>query len=150
MSVSQKKSPGKPRKQIPIVPGLFSIPSSPGEKPHLIGGKCRKCKEVVFPRQSTCPKCSSENMEEIALSRRGKVHASTVVQYPPQLYKGPMPYAVGQVELPEAVIVPGALTVDNKPVTEVVPPGTEVELIMDKFGEDADGNEILMYKFRLV
>ena len=150
MSISQEKSPGKSGKQIPIEPGLFFIPSSPQEKPYLIGAKCKNCKEVVFPKQTTCPRCSHENMEEIALSRRGKICASTVVQYPPQLYKGPMPYAVGRVELPEGVIVPAALTVDNKPVTEVVPPGTEVELIIEKFGDDPDGNEILMYKFKLV
>ena len=150
MSVSQEKNPGKSGKQVPIEPGLFSIPSSPKENPHLIGGKCKSCKEVVFPKQSTCPNCSSENMEEIALSRRGKVHASTVVHYPPQLYTGPMPYTVGLVELPEEVLIPAMLTTGDKLVTEVVPPGTEAELVIDKFGDDPDGNEVLMYKFRLV
>lgn len=150
MSVSKGKGPGKSRKQIPIEPGLFFIPSSPQEKPYLIGGRCKKCKEVVFPRQSTCPNCSHENMEEIALSRRGKVRASTVIHYPPQLYKGPTPYTIAQVKLPEDVIVPAALIANNKIVTEVVPTGTEVELVLEKFGDDPDGNEIMSYKFKIV
>ena len=54
------------------------------------------------------------------------------------------------LELPEEVIVPAILTDGDKVVTEVVPPGTEAELVIEKFGDDPDGNEILMYKFKLV
>lgn len=136
------------KKKLPLQEGLFTVPSSPDEEPRLLGSKCFACGEVVFPKQIICPHCCREGMEEIALSRRGKVYSSSVVWYPPQLYKGPIPYANAQILLPEGVLIPTILTNcgTDKPVTVE----TEVELVLEKFGEDAEGNEIVMYKFKVL
>lgn len=136
------------KKKVPLEQGLFTIPSSPGEKPHLLGSKCPACGEVVFPKQPICPNCCREGMEEIALGRRGKVYASSVVWYPPQLYKGPIPYADAQVLLPEDVLIPTILT--NCGTDKPVPIDAAVELVLEKFGEDAEGNEVMMYKFKVL
>jgi hypothetical protein len=136
------------KKKVPIEPGLFTIPSSPAEPPHLIGSKCPACGEVVFPRQIICPHCCREGTEEILLSTRGTVYSSTIVHYPPQLYTGPLPYADAQVLLPEGVLIPTVLT--NCSLEKPVEIGTEVELVLEKFGEDEEGNEVLMYKFKVL
>lgn len=136
------------KKKVPLERGLFTIPSSSGEKPHLLGSKCPACGEVVFPKQIICPNCCREGTEEIALSRKGKVYSSTVVWYPPQLYKGPLPYADAQILLPEGVLIPTLLT--NCSTDKPVAVDTEAELILERFGEDAEGNEIIMYKFKVL
>ena len=136
------------KKKVPIEPGLFTIPSSPGEEPYLLGSKCPACGEVVFPKQIICPNCTREGAEEIKLSRRGQVYCSSVVRYPPQLYKGPVPYSDAQVLLSEGVFIPTLLT--NCSTDEPVPVETEVELILEKFGEDEQGNEVMMYKFKVI
>ena len=53
------------QRQVPVAPGLFTLPSSPGEEPHLIGSKCVSCGEVFFPKQVVCGNCSGEETKEI-------------------------------------------------------------------------------------
>ena len=132
----------------PIEKDLFTIPSSPGEEPHLIGSKCTRCGEVLFPKQPICPKCSNESLSEVALGRKGRVYSSTILHYQPPLYKGPMPIPQGRVELPEGVLVPAIFTeCDTDNPLEI---GLEVEMIFGEIGEDQEGNEIVTYKFRPV
>ena len=136
------------KKQVPIEQGLFTLPSSPNEEPHLIGSKCGSCGEVFFPKQVVCGNCSAEDMKEIVLSRRGKVFSSTVLRYQPPLHKGPMPISQGRVELPEGVIVPAPFT--GCDTDETLPIGTEMEMVIEKLDEDEEGNEVMTYRFRPV
>jgi uncharacterized OB-fold protein len=137
-------------KRIPIKEGLWTVPSSPHEKPQLIGSRCPLCGEVFFPKKGSgiCTRCQSRNLEEIKLSRRGKIYSFTVVmQRPPEYYKGPVPYAEGFVELPEGVRVETLFTDCNVDDLKV---GMDVELVIEKLCEDEEGNEILAFKFRPV
>lgn len=138
------------RNQLPIVQGLVGFDSSAGGEPFLIGSRCKKCREVYFPSQSGCSKCCSDEVEEIALSRRGRVFSSTIVRIQPdqQFYKGGIPYAMGQVELPEQLMIP-TIFVDCS-LEQPLEIGTEVELVVGKFGEDDEGHDILAYSFRPV
>jgi uncharacterized protein len=63
----------------------------------------------------------------------------------PAPYKGPVPYALAWVELPEGVRFETLLTDCNFDALQV---GMEVELVIEKLHEDEDGNEVLAYKFR--
>jgi len=123
---------------------LFTWPS---ERPQLIGGKCKTCGEVIFPKQPQCPKCYTETVEELLLSTRGKIYSSTVSYIPPPMYEGPVPYAVGYVELPERVLIATPFS-----GTGTVPPpiGTEVELVIEELGEDDEGNMLMQHKFKPV
>ncbi|MFH0914502.1 MAG: OB-fold domain-containing protein [Chloroflexota bacterium] len=138
------------KSQIPIEAGLFTLPTSPEETPHLLGARCRACGEVVFPRRRSCPKCFQEAMQEVALSRRGKVYTSTVVRIqPPPPFKASgtfSPYGLGTVELPEGLIVPTLFT--GYEASQPLGIGTEVELVVEKLEEDDAGNEVVIYKFR--
>jgi uncharacterized OB-fold protein len=87
-------------------------------------------------------------MKEIALSQRGKVYSSTVHRHSkrPTMYEGPVPYAYGYVELPEGLIIRTVFTDCgyDKPLS----PDTPVELVLEKFEEDEEGNEVIVYRFR--
>jgi len=126
---------------------LWAIPSSPGEKPHLIGSKCLSCGELYFPRKKKglCIHCQQRSLEDVLLSGKGKIVSFSVVVQSPAggFYKGPVPYAYGVVELPEGVELL-SLFKGNLGELEV---GMEVELVIEKLFDDAEGNEITTYKF---
>jgi uncharacterized OB-fold protein len=85
-------------------------------------------------------------LKETRLGPRGKIYSFTVVmQRPPEYYKGPVPYAVGFVELPQGVRIETLFTNCNFEDLKI---GMDVEMVIEKLHEDEEGNEILTYKFR--
>jgi len=144
---SKENDPDKlESKQILINDGLFTIPSSPAEEPHLIGSKCKNCGEVVFPRQAGCPNCCSEDVEETLLGPGGTLYSFTNVNHPvPEGYKGPIPFGVGLIDMPEGTRVEAHLTEHDPDKLKV---GMEMTLIIDKLFDDEEGNEIIGFKFK--
>lgn len=131
--------------QIPCKEGLWNTSAPADEQPQLIGSKCPKCGEIVFPVNPVCVNCQNQSMEEIKLSRRGKVWSfSTVMLRPPQWYKGPVPYDIGYVELQEGIRVWTRLLGAEAGTFKI---GQEVELDLDVLQVDEEGNEILGYCF---
>ena len=126
---------------------LFTWPS---DKPQLIGAKCKICGEVVFPKIPQCPKCYTETMEEMLLSRRGKVYSSTISHLAPwTMYKGKVPYAFGHVELPEKVLIPCRFPLELKNgQLSLLSVDTEVELFIEEWGEDEQGNILVTHAFK--
>lgn len=141
-----KAGSGQP-KRIPINEDLLMAPLSLPEQAKLRGSKCRSCGEVLFGKHLGCENCGSEDMEEIALSRRGRLYTYTVIGHrPPGDYKGPdpfVPFGEGLVELPEGCRIAAPLTI-NKDIRV----GMELELVVDKLYEDEDGNEVMAFKFK--
>jgi len=137
------------KKQVPLLDGMMKLPASPGDTGHLIGSKCRKCGELFFIRREICENCQSQDLEEIALSKKGKLYAFSVMFYPaPPPYKPPepfVPYGLGWIELPEGIILFSLIT-ENDPKKLVA--GMEMELLFDKQEEDKDGNDVMVYKFQ--
>ena len=136
------------KQRVPAVEGLFTWPSA---EPCLIGSRCRSCNTCYFPAISTCmnPECDDkENVEQVSLSRKGKLWSYTIQVYnpPPPFPQVPKeqftPFAVGIVELPEGVRVIGMLT-----TTENLEIGMELELVAGKLYED-ENNEYLTWKFK--
>ena len=140
------------KRRIPVQEGLFTWPS---DEPKLIASRCSACGDVVFPRQQSCPDCSSDDVEEILLSRRGTVWTWTIQNFPPPIppYAGSgdrdtfVPYGVAYIELPEGVRVEARLT-ENDP--EKLSIGMEMELVVEKFASDDDGNELVTFAFQPV
>lgn len=122
--------------------GLFEIPSVQNQEAHLIGNKCRNCKKIFFPSRRICANCFNEELDEVALSRKGKLYTYTIVWSPPAGMKAP--YAIGYVDLPEGVRVFSLLTEWE----DILGLDIDVEIVIDKLGQDAEGNEILVYKFK--
>ena len=85
------------------------------DAPVLIGSACRACGTVTFPRQAACPRCTSTDVTERRLARRGTLWSWTIQRFRPKSppYTGPEefePYGVGYVELPGEVRVEARLT----------------------------------------
>jgi uncharacterized protein len=86
------------------------------EAPELIGSQCRRCGVVAFPRQSSCAACTSSDVQERRLARRGTLWTWTIQCFPPKSppYGGAAddfePFGVGYVELPGEVRVEARLT----------------------------------------
>ena len=140
------------KKQVPIHEGLFTWPS---DDPLLIGSKCKNCGEVAFPAQDSCPRCCERDVDEISLSKRGKLWTWTIQAFPPKAppYVGPdtaetfVPYGVGYVELPEGMMVESRLK-ENDPERLTI--GMEMELVIEKFNEDEEGNDVMIFAFKSV
>lgn len=133
------------KKQLPIRPGYFELPSSPGEETRLVGALCRPCSEYFFPARSVCLRCGREGLEPVALSSRGKVWTFTVVHMPPPGSLVTAPYVVAVVELPEGPLVPTVLTGCDPSAVRI---GMEAEMYVEKVGEDENGNQLMAYKFK--
>jgi len=115
----------------PAIDGWFTTDA----EPHLIGSRCRSCGTYHFPAERFfCrnPACDGTDLEEVPLSRRGKVWSWTMNHYaapPPYPQTEPFePYGVAAVELPEErMIVLGMLTGDFAGLKI----GDEVELAVE-------------------
>lgn len=131
--------------RVDVAEGLFVRPPSAAQAPQLLASRCLHCAEVTFPKQHRCANCSSDEVEEIALSPRGKLWAFTNVNYPvPDGYKGPVPYGVGMVEMPEGVRLLAHLT-RSDPAELCV--GMDMALVLDPLFVDDDGVEVVGFKF---
>jgi uncharacterized OB-fold protein len=134
----------------PAIEGWFTLDAA---SPALLGTRCGGCGTYFFPRESVVcrnPRCFSTELEEVELSRHGRVWSFTNNCYPPPApYVSPdpfEPYAIAAVELEmEKMVVLGQMA-DDIPV-ERLEAGLEVELVLDVLYEDAD-NEYLIWKWR--
>jgi uncharacterized protein len=127
--------------KIPVQNGLFTWPA---ERPQLIVSKCSQCGEIVFPRQSFCPECCTESMEEVALNSKGILKSFTGITAPPPKFKGEVPYTVGIVEFPEGIKILG-LTTEQTP--ECLNPGMVMEVVVDTVFT-VEEKEYVTYKFK--
>jgi uncharacterized OB-fold protein len=138
------------KRRVPILPGAWTRPASTKEKQQLIGSECPYCGEIFFPRRtkSYCVHCQKDGLKDKKLSRKGKIKTFTVVMQQPGggYYHGPVPYAMGIVELPEGVYVETLLKTEKFSDLSV---GMSVELVIEKIWED-DNTELIGYKFQPV
>ena len=139
-------------KRVAAFEDLFTWPS---DDPRLIATKCKSCGHCAFPKTFTCgnPNCKNKDVEDILLSKRGKLWSwSTQYYKPPPPFVAPDPYvpfAVGLVEFPEGIKVLGIVTGCNAP-DEDLKINMEVEVVAEKLFVDEDGNEVIGWKFKPV
>ncbi len=125
---------------VPVKEGLFD--ETGGGR--LLAGKCKACGRIFFPKAPFCFECLEKDMEEVVLSRRGKLYSYSIGRMASTHF--PPPYAVGLVDLPEGVRVfaPLMSTVD---LTYRI--GMEMEVYIDELWKD-DGKRVMGYKFKPV
>jgi uncharacterized OB-fold protein len=112
-----------------------------GDGQALAGSRCSRCATVTFPRQGSCPRCATSDVEPYTLPTRGAVWAFTEQLFPPKppyAVQGAdfRPYVVGYVDLDGEVLVesrlvgvdPGALRIGQhvRQVTEAFTPAGDV------------------------
>jgi uncharacterized protein len=117
------------------------------EAPVLLGSACRRCSTVTFPRQTSCPRCTSTDVAEHQLARRGTLWSWTIQRFRPKSppYTGPEefePYGVGYVELPGELRVEARLTESDPARLRI---GMPMELVLIPA---PGGNGAATYAFR--
>ena len=85
----------------------------------------------MFGPATFCQSCTSDRLEPIELNRHGTLYSYTLVRVPPAGWPGPVPYILGQVELPEGPQV--LAEVVDTPVEDLAI-GMEVESMMEEIG----------------
>lgn len=95
----------------PVASGLFAYGAADPEAVYLLAARDAASGRVVFP----CPQPLPSGWDMVELPREGSLWSFTVQRFRPKSppYVGPEafePYAVGYVELPDAVIVESRLT----------------------------------------
>jgi uncharacterized protein len=127
-----------------------SVIAGTADAPALIGSRCRRCGVIAFPRQASCAACTSGDVEERRLARKGTLWTWTIQCFPPKSppYAGSAedfePYGVGYVELQGEVRVEARLTESDPERLRI---GMPMELVL----VPAPGGEgVLTYAFRPV
>jgi uncharacterized OB-fold protein len=131
------------RTRTPVVTDWFT---GNGDEFRLLGTRCSACASVFFPREDGhCrnPGCRGGALEEVPLSRRGRVWSYTDSRYrPPSPYVSDPelpwePYTLIAVELESERIVVLGQAVPGVTVADLTV-GMEVEIVPGVLGEDAE------------
>jgi uncharacterized OB-fold protein len=132
----------------PIAEGLFV---DAGGAVRLIGSECGRCGVVTFPRQASCPRCTSVDVGDRLLAREGTLWSWTIQSFPPKSPPyavddpdGFEPFGVGYVELPGEVRVEALLTIADAEKLRIGMP-MELTVIPAPGAEDAG---VVTYAFR--
>lgn len=121
------------------------VPASGGDAAYLVGSKCSKCGYVTFPPRPACCACvSNGSMVTLSLGSRGKIDTFSILHTGTEDF--PAPYILAYVLIGGAKVL--SLITGCEPKEESLEIGNEVELVIEKVREDAQGNDIFGYKFR--
>lgn len=143
--MSRENRPSACGAAVHVRPGLFEVPADAGGAPSLLGTRCQECGKHFFPRRARCGVCFSRRVTDVRLARRGQLQSATAVRMAPTEYRGEVPYALGQVRLPEGVLVLAQLTGKDPGSWRIDEP---VELTIEPIFTREDGTQVLGYRFR--
>ena len=129
---------------VPIA-DYFEVTGSGDAPVRLRGSRCRACDEVFYPRRLVCAKCLHEGTVDVLLSTRGTLYTWTWVHVPlfAKADATVSEYAVGQVDLPEGPRIQAILMGGPEEFSI----GMQLELGLETLRQDADGNDVVIYRF---
>lgn len=135
----------KPRRH--AVAGWFTEDAAGG--PALLGSRCTACGAYAFPKETfACrnPHCGSTTLEEVPLSRRGRLWSWTDNRYPPPppfVAGDPFePYAIAAVELErEQMVVLGQVA--RGVATARLQVGAPMELVVETLFADDEADHVI-------
>jgi uncharacterized protein len=124
----------------PVIEGWFTT----GDEPALVGTRCRACGTVFFPRETGfCrnPRCTSTDLDDTELSRRGRVWSYTDARYQPPPPYVPRtdpyePFALVAVELEDEGLVVLGQVADGYGIDDLTI-GSPVELVVEPLDESS-------------
>ena len=128
-----------------VDPMRLRLTNEAGTKGVLLGFQCRDCGTAVFGPATFCQDCTSDKLEPLEFSQHGTLYSYTVVRVPPAGWPGPVPYILGQVELPEGPQVLAEVVDCAESDLNI---GMEVELAMQRVGSEGTGADKVVYKWR--
>ena len=130
---------------VSVDPRRLRIADEAGAQGTLIGFRCRECGVSVFGPATFCQSCTSFELEAVDLGREGILFSFTIVRIPPAGWPGPVPYVLGQVELPAGPQVL-AEVIDCGHSDLAI--GMPVELAIQVVPSQEGGDDKLVYKWR--
>ena len=139
-----------PKGKVPELPDLFDWTQ---DGVRLQSAKCNSCGTYFFPasHHQHRPGCSREGVENVFLSKKGKLATYTVQYYmcpPPFKTTGDItPYGIGMVEFPEGISVTGILTETDLNALKI---GLDMETTTYTLYKDEAGNDVVTWAFRVV
>ncbi len=132
---------------VSLEPAAFEVGNTENEC-GLLGNRCPQCDLVFFPRRHFCTRCSASRLEEIRLSKKGRLLSFTTVYQKPKFSSVEPPYLMGEIDLPERVVVYSLLSQSQHEELKI---GGEVELVAVKVREEErEGKRVTVmgYAFR--
>ena len=139
-----------PKGKVPELPDLFDWTQ---DGVRLQSAKCNSCGTYFFPASHLQhrPGCSRQGVENVFLSKRGKLATYTVQYYmcpPPFKTAGDItPYGIGMVEFPEGISVTGIITETDLNALKI---GLDMETTTYTLYKDAEGNDVVTWAFKVV
>jgi uncharacterized protein len=109
----------------------------------LVGNKCPACGRAFYPKADFCTQCLNKELEEMVLSKRGKLYSYTITRVP--VGKFPIPHAIGMITLPENVRLTAPLVMG----AEEFKIGAEMEMEITTLWSEVD-HDVIGYKFKAV
>ena len=128
----------------PVDPRRLRLDDPEGASGTLLGMRCLNCGVCVFGDAIFCQACSSDELVSVDLSSRGVLYSYTIVRVPPDGWPGPVPYVLGEVELPEGPHVL-AEVIDIEHADLQV--GLEVRLALEPVQSGESGPILMVYKW---
>ncbi|MEM4677831.1 MAG: OB-fold domain-containing protein [Acidilobaceae archaeon] len=111
----------------------------------LIGRHCTTCGRAHYPPLKVCPYCSSHNLRDVELPRRGKLVSYSIVYATPPDKRERTPLVVGLVDLGVVKLIAELTDVDLAELREEI----EVEAVLRKLKADSSSGLIVYaIKFR--
>jgi len=139
-----------PKGKVPELPDLFDWTQ---DGVRLQSAKCNSCGTYFFPasHHQHRPGCSREGVENVFLSKRGKLATYTVQYYmcpPPFKTSGDItPYGIGMVEFPEGISVAGIIAETD---LNALKTGLDMETTTYTLYKDEQGNDVVTWAFKVV
>jgi len=136
--------------EVAALPDLFTWTE---DGVRLISARCNSCGTYFFPAYHAQhrPGCSREGVEEVLLSKKGKLASYTVQYYmPPPPFKTDRditPYSIGLVEFPEGIQVVGIMVGCESDKLRV---GLEVETTTFTLYKDEEGKDVVTWAYRVL
>jgi uncharacterized OB-fold protein len=120
--------------------------NSEGKKPYLLGSECKICGYVSFPEKSVCVKCRREDtMKKFEIGKYGNLENFAVMRVGTSDY--PAPYVIGYIRSKEGAIIFSQI-INCEPKDDSLKIGQEMELVIEKLGDDEEGKEMFCYKYK--
>ena len=130
-----------------VDPQRLRLTDEVGTEGVLLGFGCLDCGVTVFGPCAFCQSCTSDQLESVELSKTGVLYSYTIVRVPPAGWPGPVPYVLGQVELPEGPQVLAELVDCEHDKLKI---GIPVELALQVVPPEGGGQDKVVYKWRPV
>ena len=129
-----------------LEPQLLQLGSNP-EEDVLLGSKCDQCGRYFVPQRKWCGFCAQPTTRKVEMSRQGVLTSFSLMTRKPEYALVDTPYVLGEVTLPEGVIVYSVINVDDP---EDLVMGQAVRLHTVAIKKNDSGEPVMAYTFQPV